>query len=104
MMHNIFDLYSKLYCRKYFEENLLCELRDIKLKWIINGDQFGDSEEPPQSEAAACHHAQNDSHKPDPIDDEFYQQIDKLLAKAQESIKQDYLTINKTKPAILACK
>ena len=102
MMNNIFDLYSKLYCRKYFEENLLCELRDIKLKWIIKEEQLGeDLGEQPQSEIAE---SQNESHKPDPIDDEFYQQIDKLLAKAQESIKQDYLTVNKTKPAILACK
>lgn len=87
-MENLFNLYSILNCTKYIEENTVRELSKIKNKWKITEEV---------SEYDNFELEQNNKKniiKTEEIHDDFYSEVDKLIAKAQESIKLDHHSIN----------
>ena len=88
-MDDLFRLYSVLNCCKYKEEKTVQQLREINRKWKIIEEEYEEENQGIE---------ENDNQTPNEvIDDDFYSEVEKVLAKAQESIKLDYQTIN-TKP------
>lgn len=86
-MEDLFELYSVLNCSKYIEENTVRELRNIKNKWKI-------LEEVSEDDNLELENDKESTIKTEVVEDDFYSEVDKLIAKAQESIKLDYNTIN----------
>jgi len=89
-MENIFKLYSDLSNIKFLEEAVVTGLRGIKYEWKIN-EQVVEEYEVPSTRLTEV------PVKQELEEDDFLDEVDKLIAKAQESIKQDYLTLNQNK-------
>jgi len=92
-MDNLFRLYSDLANTKSIQESVVTELRSVKYEWKINEEVIEEYEIPRSQitqQATAPAKLEFET-------DDFLDEVDKLLARAQESIKQDYLTLNQTK-------
>ena len=83
-MENVFELFSNLSDSKFLQNALANDVRNIFYKWKIVTESIT-----PASLMDEPNSKENED------DDEFYKEIDDLIAKAQESIKIDYNNVNK---------
>ena len=91
-MEKLFELYSNLAACKHLEECIVSDLRDIKYEWKINEEVIEEFEVPVTLQTASqCHQVNEDVET-----ENFLDEVDRIIAKAQESIKQDYMSVKKS--------
>lgn len=89
-IENVFELFSNLSDSKFLHDSLTNDLRNILFNWQVKTECAV-----PPSLPQELNSNQRETEDNDDNDDNFYKEIDNLIAKAQQSIKLDYNNVNK---------